>query len=110
MSKYASKWRFRINPKKTKVVCFKETPAQAQTRLNQFGDTWSCGGQQIVIAESYVYLGVTMTTVAAMILMPLSCLVTCRANWCAVNLCRFSPFNAWSPKPSFPVITPYLRY
>ena len=40
-------------------------------------------------------------------------LVTCcrAANCCccAVSLCRFSPFNAWSPKPSFPVITPCTR-
>ena len=61
VTEYAKRWRFCINPKKTKVLCFMETTQQAQQRKERFGESWICGGQEIAIAQSYVYLGVTMT-------------------------------------------------
>ena len=53
VTEYAKRWRFCINPKKTKVLCFMETTQQAQQRKERFGESWICGGQEIAIAQGH---------------------------------------------------------
>ena len=64
LTKYARKWRFEINPKRTKtaVLCFLETKTQERQRKDTWGATWRCGGHVIHERDSYVYLGVQFTT------------------------------------------------
>ena len=61
ITQYAKKWRFEINPTKTKILCFAESPEQESERIAEFGSKWRCGGHIIDIAPSYVYLGVPLT-------------------------------------------------
>ena len=44
ITQYAKKWRFEINPTKTKILCFAESPEQESERIAEFGSKWRCGG------------------------------------------------------------------